>query len=196
MVDDRHWKVEGEEEMSSIPAESAALATQAYREKMFKLLGTQNPIEVLGGTASALTEIVSSHNAAVLRTRPFEGKWTPNEIIGHLTDSEWVYGYRLRLIVSEELPTILGTQQDRWVAEQRHNEREPSELVGTFRTLRELNLAAWKRVPAADLARAGQHNERGPESLDVMLRLLAGHDLSHLNQIAQYIEAVQQRQIA
>jgi hypothetical protein len=98
--------------------------------------------------------------------------------------------------VSEELPRILGTQQDRWVAAQRHNEREPSELVDTFRTLRELNLAAWKRVPASDLQRAGQHNERGPESLDVMLRLLAGHDLSHRNQIAQYIEAVQQRQIA
>jgi hypothetical protein len=163
---------------------------------MFKLLGSQDPLKVLAGTASALAEITSRHSAPVLRTHPFEGKWTPNEIIGHLTDSEWVYGYRLRLIVSEEQPTILGTQQDRWVAAQRHNEREPSELVETFRTLRELNLAAWKRVPTADLERAGQHNERGPESLDVMLRLLAGHDLSHLNQIAQYIEAIRQRQIA
>jgi hypothetical protein len=27
----------------------------------------------------------------------------------------------------------------------------------------------------------------------VMLRLLAGHDLSHLEQIARYIEAAQQR---
>ena len=182
--------------MSSIQAESPAIAAQTYREKMFKLLGQRDPLNVLAGTASALEEIVSRHCVPVLRTRPFEGKWTPNEIIGHLTDSEWVYGYRLRLIVSEELPTILGTQQDRWVAAQRHNEREPSDLVETFRNLRELNLASWKRVPAADLARAGQHNERGPESLDVMLRLLAGHDLSHLNQIAQYIEAVQQRQIA
>ena len=179
--------------MSSIQAESPAVTAQAYREKMFKLLGNQDPMKELAGTASALEEIVSSHEAAVLRARPFEGKWTPNEIIGHLTDSEWVYGYRLRLIVSEELPTILGTQQDRWVAAQRHSEREPSELVETFRTLRELNLAAWKRVPAADMERAGQHNERGLESLDVMLRLLAGHDLSHLSQIAQYIDAVQRR---
>jgi len=182
--------------MSSVQAESPAIAAQAYREKMFKLQGQQHPLKVLAGTASALEEIVSRHSVPVLRTRPFEGKWTPNEIIGHLTDSEWVYGYRLRLIVSEELPTILGTQQDRWVAAQRHNEREPAELVETFRTLRELNLAAWKRVPAAELERAGQHNERGLESLDVMLRLLAGHDLSHLNQIAQYIEAIQQRKIA
>jgi hypothetical protein len=182
--------------MSLTQAESSVSAAHAYREKMFKLLGQQDPLTVLAGTAAALADVVNRNSATVLRTRPFEGKWTPNEIIGHLTDSEWVYGYRLRLIVSEELPTILGTQQDCWVAAQRHNEREPSELVETFRTLRQLNLAAWKRVPASDLHRAGQHNERGPESLDVMLRLLAGHDLSHRNQIAQYIEAVQQRQIA
>jgi hypothetical protein len=40
------------------------------------------------------------------------------------------------------------------------------------------------------LKRTGEHNERGPESLDVMLRLLAGHDLSHLSQIARYVQAV------
>src|SRR5712664_2811106 len=159
--------------MTTAQAGLSMSASRAYREKMFNLLANRDPLEVLAQTASALADIVAKHSATVLRTRPFEGKWTPNEIIGHLTDSEWVYGYRLRLILSEELPTILGTQQDRWVAAQRHNEREPSELVETFRSLRELNLASWKRVPAADLARAGQHNERGPESLDGMLRLLA-----------------------
>src|ERR1700746_3738121 len=138
-------------------------APWTYREKLFNLLGGRDPIEVLGQTASTLADIVARQPAEVLSGRAIQGKWTPNEIIGHLTDSEWVYGYRLRLIVSEELPTILGTQQDCWVAAQRHNEREPSELVETFRTLRQLNLVAWKRVPASDLQRAGQHNERGPE---------------------------------
>ncbi len=166
-------------------------ASQAYREKMFSLLADRDPLEVLAQTASALADIVGNHSATVLRTRPFEGKWTPNEIIGHLTDSEWVYGYRLRLILSENDPAILGTQQDLWVAALRHNEREPSELVEIFRALRSFNLALWRRTSPEDLKRSGQHNERGPESLGVMLRLLAGHDLSHLGQITRYIQAVQ-----
>jgi hypothetical protein len=83
--------------------------------------------------------------------------------------------------------------QDLWVAGQRHNEREPSELVDMFRTMRQFNLALWKRMSPADLKRTGQHNERGPESLGVMLRMLAGHDLSHLDQITRYIQAVRQR---
>jgi len=166
---------------------------QAYREKMFKLLGDRNPLDVLAQTAPTLADIVRKHAATVLRTRPFEGKWTPNEVIGHLADSEWVYGYRLRLLLCEDNPTILGMNQDLWVAGQRHNEREPSELVEMFRTMRQCNLALWKRMAPADLKRTGQHNERGPESLGVMLRMLAGHDLSHLDQITRYIQAVRQR---
>lgn len=171
-------------------AEPLVSVPQADRKKMFNLLGERNPLEVLAQTAPTLVDIVNKHSAAVLRTRPFYGKWTPNEVIGHLTDSEWVYGYRLRLILCEDNPTILGTSQDSWVAALRHNEREPSELVEIFRTLRQFNLAVWKRVSPADLERTGQHNERGPEPLGVMLRMLAGHDLSHLDQITRHIEAV------
>jgi DinB superfamily len=167
-------------------------ASEAYRQKMFALVSNQEPLSVLSETVSKLADIVARYPAAVLRSRPFEGKWTPNEIIGHLTDSEWVYGYRLRLILSESNPTILGTQQDSWVAGQGHNERDPSEMVDVFRALRQVNLAAWRRTSPSDLERVGLHNERGPESLGVMLRLLAGHDLSHLDQIMRYIRAVSQ----
>ena len=172
---------------------TSAQTPDSYRQKLVNLLADRDPLEVLGQTASTLADIVAKHPVDVLRTRPFEGKWTPNEIIGHLTDSEWVYGYRLRLILSEHEPIILGTMQDSWVAALRHNEREPSELVEVFRTLRMLNLAAWRRVSPEDLKRCGQHNERGPESLAVMLPLLAGHDLSHLGQIRRYIQAIEQR---
>ncbi len=161
---------------------------------MLQLLGDRDPFDVLTHTASDLAAIVRQHPATVLRTRPFDGKWTPNEIIGHLVDSEWVYGYRLRLILCEDNPTILGMNQDLWVARQRYNQREPAELVEIFRTMRQFNLAVWRDVSPADLERTGQHNERGPESLGTTLRMLAGHDLNHLDQIRRYIQAVRQRE--
>lgn len=180
--------------MTTAQAGLSVSEPQAYREKMFKLLGDRNPLEVFAQTASTLADVVRKHPATVLRSRPFGGKWTPNEIIGHLVDSEWVCGYRLRLILCEDNPAILGMNQDLWVAGQRHNEREPSELVEMFGTLRQFNLALWKRMSPADLKRTGQHNERGPESLGLMLRLYAGHDLSHLDQITRYVQAVLQRE--
>jgi len=178
--------------MRTTESGSSSSPVDAYRQKMFKLLGDRHPFEIMAATPLKLADIVKRNPETVLRARPFAGKWTANEIIGHLTDTEWVYGYRLRLILSEDNPAILNTQQDAWVAALRYNEQDPRELVEIFRTLRELNLAAWRRTSESDLKRAGQHNERGPESLNTMLRLLAGHDLNHLDQINRYVEAAQQ----
>lgn len=180
--------------MSTVHPETRVSGQERYHEKTVDLVGDRNPLEILAQTASTLADIVSRHSTTVLRRRPFEGKWTPTEVIGHLTDSEWVYGYRLRLILSENAPAILGTKQDLWVDALRHSEGEPLELVEIFRTLRQLNLAVWKRTSPEDLQRIGQHNERGPESLGAMLRLLAGHDLSHLAQITKCIAVIQQRE--
>src|SRR5262249_3595837 len=163
---------------------------QAYRNKLFSFVGNRDPLEVLGQTASGIEEVVRKHPVDVLRARPFPAKWTPNEIVGHLTDSELVNGYRTRLIFSEENPTILGMNQELWVSRQRHKDREPAELAEMFRDLRRCNLMFWKQISGKDLQRAGQHNERGAESLGLMLRMLAGHDLSHLDQLHRYLSAV------
>lgn len=165
---------------------------KAYREKMHNLLGGADPIEVIAKTPDTVAHIVSEQTPERMRTRPFDGKWTPNEIVGHLADAEWVFGFRMRLILSEDQPTILGMDQELWVSSQRHNEQEPAKLVESFCTLRRINLVLWKRMTPADLERTGQHSERGPESLGVMLGMVAGHDLSHVDQIKRYIEAAAQ----
>src|SRR5260221_881897 len=164
--------------MSTAQAGPAAFDPEAYRERLFRLVGEQNPLRVMAQTGTALKEIVRMNSAAVLSARPLEGKWSPKEIIGHLGDGEWVYGFRLRLIFCETDPGVAGTAQEEWVTRQEHNKRDAAELVEVFRTLRELNLALWHGVSPAELKRVGMHNERGPETLEVMLHMMAGHDLS------------------
>ena len=164
---------------------------EAYRKKMDDLLGDRDPLDVMSETPDKLAHVVNTTHADVMRTRPFPDKWTPNEIIGHVSDTEWVYGYRLRQILCEDEPTILGMDHERWVVGQKHNDREPSELLETFSGLRLFNLGIWRRVDPADMTRIGKHNERGPESLETMLRMLAGHDLAHLDQINRYRDAIQ-----
>ncbi|MHC4448094.1 MAG: DinB family protein, partial [Planctomycetota bacterium] len=57
----------------------------------------------------------------------------------------------------------------------------------SFQALREVNLRLLRRLGPEDLARVGEHHARGPESLDVLVRIMAGHDLWHLEQIARYL---------
>lgn len=165
-------------------------AVAAYRKRLAGYLGDRDPLTVLARTGDALAALVRENGPARLRVRPIKGKWSPVEVIGHFCDCEWVYGYRARLILCEDNPTILGMDQDRWVAGQRYQDRDPMELVEQFRALRPHNLRLWQAMTPADLARAGQHSERGAESLGMLLPALAGHDLLHLDQLKRLLMAI------
>ena len=54
---------------------------------------------------------------------------------------------------------------------------------GTFAVLRRDNLRLIERATPEALKRVGVHAERGEESAGYLVRLYAGHDLLHLNQI-------------
>jgi len=163
---------------------------EAYRKKMSALVGGRDPLEIMSQTPAALRQILAMHPVERFRARPFRGKWTPGEVIGHLVDTEFVYGFRMRLILCEDKPEIHPMDQDRWVAGQGYHTRAPVELVDEFGALREVNLRLWRRMTPADLQRIGRHRERGPESLGMLLTMVAGHDLSHLDQIQRYLSAV------
>ncbi len=163
---------------------------KAYQKKLSDLVGRRDPLAVLAETPDRLKEILRAHSPETMRKRPFPGKWTPLEVIGHLVDTDITYGYRVRHIFCEDEPTIIGMDQEKWVERQRYNERDPAELVSIFAILRKANLAVWKLMTSADYERIGRHNERGPESLGLMLRMEAGHDLSHIDQITRYLDAV------
>jgi hypothetical protein len=164
--------------------------TAVYRKRVLSFLGSQDPLAVLGATADVLAGIARDNATKRLQVRPIEGKWTPCEVIGHFCDCEWVYGYRARLILCEENPAILGMDQDLWVAGQHYNEHEPIELAEEFSHLRKHNLRMWQGLTPAQLERAGQHSERGPESLGLIRTLLAGHDLLHLDQLKRLLMAI------
>lgn len=177
--------------MSTKPGQERIEIAQpsAYIGKLLTLLGSRDPLDVLATTVDAIEGIIRDKPARLLQSRPFEGKWTPNEVLGHLADTEWVYGFRIRLILCEDRPTILGMDQEKWVLGQRRNERDPADQLGEFRALRARNLALWRGMRPADLERVGLHNERGEESLGLMRRVIAGHDLSHIDQLTRYAAA-------
>ena len=52
------------------------------------------------------------------------------------------------------------------------------------------HLALWTKLTPSQLARTGRHAERGVESLSMMIRMYAGHDLSHIDQITRYLAAI------
>ena len=160
-----------------------------HRQRFSDLLGERDPIAVLKQTPTELEAIVQRHTLEVLRQRPFKGKWTPNEILGHLVDHEIVSMCRIRTTRIDEVPWLERYDQERWVEVQGHNEGDPDEFVRRFIELRALNIEQYEAISPDELTRPKLRSD-GPEvTLEYLLRVHAGHDLWHLDQIARYVQA-------
>ena len=162
----------------------ASLTSQVER------LGNRDPIKVLAETPFALAKIIGEHSKDDLRRRPAPDKWSAVEIIGHLCDIDWVLGCRARTIAFDKEPRFLGMDQDLWVAKQDHRSREAVELLELFRGTRRGIVDFWRRRSPEEMARTGRHQEAGIEiSLSLLLQIQAGHDLTHLDQIAASLQS-------
>ncbi len=147
------------------------------------LLGSRDPIDVLAETSESLEEIVARHSIEELQRRADES-WTGVEILVHLTDMEWIFGFRARTILCDDDPRLPEIDQNAWVSVQLPDDWTPKQVIEDFRALRGVNLQMWKRMTESDLERTGEHVGAGITiSLGTLLRVHAGHDLRHLTQL-------------
>jgi len=163
---------------SSTPEEIAGYVTA-----VLGLVEGRDPISVLRQTPQRLRTAVESIGPDGLRVPEAEGKWSANQALQHLADTELVLGWRIRLILSHDRPIITGYDQDRWAERLRYADGDPEEALERHSVLRRSNVALLERASESDWQRVGIHTERGEESLAHIIRLYAGHDLLHLRQI-------------
>jgi hypothetical protein len=155
---------------------------RAYQQHLLALLGEDDPASVQEGTEAAVRSVLKDAGSD-LRQRPAPAEWSVLELLGHLVDAETVMSGRFRWTVSQDEPPLLGYDQDLWVTRLHHNDDQPEELLAVFSALRAANLRLWRRSSADDRQRVAIHAERGPESYELMFRMIAGHDRFHLNQM-------------
>lgn len=162
---------------------------KAYQEHLLGLLGDDDPAEVQTGTPAAWRALVEEA-ADRVRERPEPDEWSVLECLGHAADAEIVYSGRYRWIVAHDEPPLIGYDQALWVQRLRHRDDDPERLLALLTTLREANLDLWNRSTPQERERVGLHSERGPESLDLSFRLIAGHDRFHLAQARRALDVV------
>lgn len=165
---------------------------QAYQQSLLDALGRDDPAEAQSTTPDRIRRLIADAGPD-LRTKPAPREWSVLECIGHVTDAETVMSARYRWVLAHDKPELIGYDQDLWVDGLRHNEDDPADLVAVFEALRGANLALWSRTSPEQRARVGLHRERGPESFDLMFRLLGGHDRVHLDQADRALAAVRAR---
>ena|SRR5437879_3862089 len=156
---------------------------QQYTQRVVSYVEGQKPLAVQAATPKKLERLIKGVPTAKLRKRPAPDKWSVAEILAHLADAEIVGSFRMRLILGAPGTPIAAFDQDAWVTSGHYAKRDPRKSVEQFRILREANLALLKSLTPEQWQHYGMHSERGPESVEHIVKMFAGHDVNHLRQI-------------
>jgi hypothetical protein len=125
-----------------------------------------------------------------LKDHPIPGKWSAWEIVHHLADSETISGTRVRRLIAEQRPAIVGYDQDEYARVLHYNERDLAPAMELFRATRAATTALLRLMSDAEWKREGWHSEHGVYTPEVWLESYAAHAHGHAEQIRRLREAV------
>ena len=148
-----------------------------------KFLEDRDPLVIAAATPGKIVSLIRGLASKQLTKRPAPGKWSIQEIISHLADTEMVMGCRARWIAFEDHPTLVPFDQEKWATGRAREKETLAETLERFRLLRRSQARLFRHASKKDFRRTGFHPERGVVTLRVQLETLAGHDLNHLEQI-------------
>jgi hypothetical protein len=156
---------------------------EQYVDRILSYAGpeTRAHRKILERTPRALARRVGGVPRKQLTKRPGPGKWSPRDILAHISEVEMLWGFRMRLVLGQNKVPLVGMDQDVWA--RRYGRVDPRRALETFVALRRANLELLAGLRPADYRRWGQHSQFGRLTIARMVALLAGHDINHSRQI-------------
>lgn len=158
-----------------------------YKQALLDLIGDREPVDVIAATSVTLTGLCEGVSEEILTAKPTAGEWSVKDVVSHLFDVDIVYGFRWRLVLTEDNPTYPGYDEKQWTPLPR---LQFWAQLQAWQGLRAANVNLLRSTPRELWSRQGIHSEQGGETFDEMVRKLSAHDLAHLNQAERALEAL------
>jgi hypothetical protein len=121
---------------------------------------------------------------AELDARPTDGGWTARETAHHIADSELTSAIRLRRLIAEDEPAIIGYDGDEFARTLYYGDRPVSTALAAIAAARAGTAEILARLTEAQWARKGTHNELPTYGVLEWLEVYAAHCHEHAEQIA------------
>jgi hypothetical protein len=165
---------------------------QEYTQRLLSYGDGKDPLRLQQAAPGKLAAVLKGKPGKQLTRRPAPDKWSVAEILAHLADAELAISWRLRQVLASNAIPIQAYDQDLWAKTFNYARRDPRQSLASFRVLREANIALLKSVPRKLWENYGVHAERGNESVNHIVKMVAGHDLNHLQQIQKILQRSKQ----
>lgn len=132
-----------------------------------------------------LREAVAGMSREQAKARPIAGKWSTLEAVAHLADFEPIGADRMKRVIAEDNPTLIGADENKFAAMLQYQERDLEEELKIIEMTRSQLARILRKLPDSALQRTGQHNERGPRTLEQLLSTSIGHIPHHVRFILE-----------
>ncbi len=109
-----------------------------------------------------------------------DGKWSVREVVGHMSDTERVFSYRLLAFARGDSAELPGMDQEVYIAGSRFDERPLASIAAEFAAVRAATLALVESLRPEDTDRVGVASGY-PVSVRALAWIIAGHAQHHLD---------------
>jgi hypothetical protein len=108
------------------------------------------------------------------------GLWSIHELIIHLMDSDLIGIDRMKRIIAEENPTLIGYNESLFAKNLFYSQQPVHDAVTIIDLSRRMFAGVLGKLPQAAWSRIGQHNEAGQVTLETQLKKYNEHFDHHL----------------
>jgi hypothetical protein len=155
-----------------------------YQEAYVKLVPAGEIVDILERERRSLVNRLRSVSPERAIQPIAPGKWTVNQMLGHISDTERVFAYRALSFARGDRIPLPGFEQDDYAREAGSNDCSWDSLIEEFDTVRRASVLLFRHLPAAAWLRTGTANE-GLFTVRAIAYVIAGHGLYHAAQLEQ-----------
>jgi hypothetical protein len=108
------------------------------------------------------------------------GRWSIQQIVMHLMDDELIWASRMKTIIAEDNPQILGFDESKFAANLKPEEQDAQMAVEIVELNRGLFASVLRNLPEATFKRTGRHNDLGSFTLEQAVQWTTEHLEHHV----------------
>jgi hypothetical protein len=113
------------------------------------------------------------------------GTWTLQQIVLHLWDSDLIGVHRMRRVIAEERPLLIGYEESLFVKALHYEHADATLAADAYKANRLLLADTLRRLPDEAFSRWGVHNESGKKTLADLVKGYVEHTDYHMKFVAE-----------
>jgi hypothetical protein len=113
------------------------------------------------------------------------GLWSIQQVVIHLVDADLIGTNRMKSIIAEENPAILGYDETKFAASLFYEAQNAESSIGLLDLNRRQFAKVLRKLPDSSFSRTAQHNERGTITLGQCVQWRVEHIDHHLGFISK-----------